>query len=152
MSSELNLADEIAVGKLVTRKYLLTNAQIKALRATPFELVPGIAGKLITFVSAQLQLNYGGTNVFTESAANFVVRYTNTTGAIVSQVIENTGFIDQSANTVTNGLGKIDSIVTKAASQGQGLFLHNNGAGEIAGNAAADNTLSIAVSFIVNEF
>jgi hypothetical protein len=128
----------------------LTNAEIKALRATPKSLVaaPG-AGKVLEFVSAQLKL-VAGANVLTESTANLSVRYTNTTGAIVSQTIETTGFIDQAANTVTNGLAKIDAIVAYASAANQALVLHNIGAGEIAGNAAADATVTVIVTYRVH--
>src|SRR3954454_12093238 len=79
----------------------LTNAEIKALRATPKTLVaaPG-SGKVLEFLSAQLKL-VAGANVLTESTANLAVKYTNGSGAQVSQTIEATGFIDQAANTVT---------------------------------------------------
>src|SRR3954462_11707948 len=84
----------------------LTNAEIKALRATPKTLVaaPG-AGKMLEFVSAQLKL-VAGANVLTESTANLAVKYTDGSGAAVSQTIECTGFIDQAANTMTSAWGK----------------------------------------------
>jgi hypothetical protein len=128
----------------------LTNAEIKALRATPKTLVaaPG-AGKVLEFLSASLKL-VAGANVLTESTANLAVRYTNTTGAIVSQAIETTGFIDQAANTVTSGLPKIDAIVAYSAAANQALVLHNTGAGEYAGNAAADATMTIKVAYRVH--
>lgn len=128
----------------------LTNAEIKALRATPKTLVaaPG-AGKVLEFVSAVLLLDYGGTNVFTETADNLVVRFNNTTGVIVSETIETTGFIDQSADTLTTALAKIDAIASKAGSENLALVLHNSGDGEIAGNAANDNTLRVKVAYRV---
>lgn len=149
-TSKKSLADKVAVGRILTTKIRLTSAQVKALRATPITLVPAVVNKTLQLVSMQLELLYGGTNVFTESTANLGVKYTDGSGVQVSQTIESTGFIDQSANTVTSGEPKIDAIVTEAASLGKPLVLHNLGAGEIAGNAAADNSLVVTISYVVN--
>lgn len=151
MTSEQTLGQQIGVGQVVTQVVRLTSAEIKALRATPKTLVDGIAGKTIQLVSATLLMDYGGTNAFTETADNLAIRYTDGSGVIVSQAIETTGFIDQTADTVTNALPKIDAIVTVAGSKGKALVLHNTGDGEIAGNAGNNNTMEVAVSYIVNE-
>lgn len=122
----------------------LTAANVKALRATPATLVaaPG-AGAFLEFLAAELFLDYGGTNVFTESTDNLQVRLNDGSGALVSQAIEMTGFIDQSADTITNALAKIDAIVSKANGENKALVLHNTGDGEIAGNAANDNVVRV---------
>lgn len=129
----------------------LTNADIKALRATPKALVaaPGV-NKIIEFVSAVLFLDYG-TNVLTETADNLAVRYENTTGALASQAIEATGFIDQAADTLTNALPKIDAIVAAANGLNKALVLHNTGDGEFAGNAGADTTMKVKVAYRVHD-
>lgn len=128
----------------------LTNAQIKALRATPITLVPAPgANKMLELVSLVLELK-AGTNALTESTANLAVKYTNGSGAQVSQTIESTGFIDQTVDTTTLGLPKIDPIAASSASLNKALVLHNLGAGEIAGNAAADATLKYKVSYRVH--
>jgi hypothetical protein len=128
----------------------LTNAEVKALRATPKTLVaaPG-AGKVLEFVSAVLLLDYGGTNVFTETSDNLAVRFQNTTGVIVSEAIETTGFIDQSADTATNAIPKADAIAAKSGCENQPLVLHNTGDGEIAGNAANDNLMRVRLAYRV---
>jgi len=128
----------------------LTNAQIKALRATPVQLVaaPG-AGKVLEFVSATLLLD-AGANAITESADNMAVRYTDGSGVIVSQAIEATGFIDQTADTMTVGLPKIDPIVAKSGCENKALVLHNTGDGEYAGNAANDATMRVKVAYRVH--
>lgn len=128
----------------------LTNAEIKALRATPKTLVaaPG-AGKVLEFVSAVLLLDYGGTNVFTETADNLAIRFNNTTGVIVSEAIETTGFIDQSADTATNAIPKVDAIAAKSGCENLPLVLHNTGDGEIAGNAANNNLMRVKIAYRV---
>jgi predicted RecA/RadA family phage recombinase len=144
----------VASLKETTIKYAtvnLTNANIKALRATPKELVaaPG-ANKIVEFVSAVLFLDYGA-NVLTESADNLAVRYENTTGALASQAIEATGFIDATADTLTNALPKIDAIVAAASGLNKALVLHNTGDGEYAGNAGADTVIKVKVAYRVHD-
>jgi len=125
----------------------LTNANVKALRATPITLVaaPG-AGKYHEFISAQLQLD-AGTNVFTESSITLGVKYTNGSGAQVSDAIECTGWIDQAADTFVNAIAKKDAIVAASAAVNQAHVLHNLGAGEIAGNAANDGVVKVHVVY-----
>ena len=134
------------------RDHVCTSAEVKALRATPAVLVqaPG-AGFYLEFCRLDLMLDYGGTNVFTESTYNLAVRYTNGSGAIVSQTIETTGFIDQSADTYTCGLPKIDAIVAAASIANAALVLHNTAGAEIAGNAAGDNVLRLRTFYIVHQ-
>jgi len=130
----------------------LTNADIKALRATPKTLVaaPG-TGKVVEFLSAVLMLK-AGTNVLTEATANLAVRYKDGSGVQVSQTIETTGFIDQAADQITYGLQKLDPITARSACENQPLVLHNLGAGEIAGNAANDATMKVKVGYRVHTF
>jgi len=128
----------------------VSNAEIKALRATPKTLVaaPG-ANKFLEFVSAVL-VNAGGTNALTESAANLAVKLNNGSGLAVSQAIEATGFVDQTAKTLTNALPALDAIVASASGANKALVLHNTGAGEYAGNAAADVTWVVNVAYRVH--
>lgn len=145
------LENQIEVGVPVTQVVRLTAAEVKALRATPKTLVLARPGLVYQMLGAVLELNYGGTNAFTETADNLVVRYTDGSGAIVSQTIETTGFIDQTASTMTTALPKIDVIATSAASEGEALVLHNSGDGEIAGNAANNNTLTVSITYVAHE-
>ena len=142
----LTLADPLVHVVTVT----LTNSQIKNLRATPVQLVAApSAGKYLEFISAKLLL-LAGTNVLTESTANLAVRFTNTTGVIVSQNIEMTGFIDQAVNMLTTALPKVDPIVTVSAADAAPLMLHNIGGGEFAGNAAVDATMKVSTAYRVH--
>jgi hypothetical protein len=128
----------------------LTSAQVKALRATPITMVQAQgAGTVIEFLGAVLLLDYGS-NVFTESTANLSFKYNNGSGVAVSDTVESTGFIDQSADTATQAVPIKDAIVAKTGNENKAIVLHNIGAGEIAGNAANDSALRVKVLFSVH--
>lgn len=137
------------MAKPKTTLVALTNVNLKALRATPITLVAAQgAGTIVRLLGATLKLS-GGANALTESSANMAVKYTDGSGAAVSQTIESTGFIDQTAATVTSALPKIDAIATYAAAGNAPLVLHNTGAGEFGGNAAADVTMTVQLVYDV---
>lgn len=124
----------------------LTAAQVKALRATPQTLVaaPG-SGYVLEFVAALLILDYA-TAAFTETSDNLVVRYTGTTGTAASQAIEATGFIDQTADSITNAQpvnGLFDATPDALAANiaNAALVLHNTGDGEYGGSSASTLTI-----------
>lgn len=125
----------------------VSSAEVLALRATPKTLVaaPG-AGLYLEFVSAILALNYNSAG-YTESADNMAVKFTDGSGAAVSQTIEATGFIDQTADTVTNALAKIDAIVAASSCINKALVLHNTGDGEY---AAGNSPLVVVVNYRVH--
>jgi hypothetical protein len=131
---------------------LISNAELKAIRATPKTLVPAPGtGKVVEFLSGVLVLA-AGTNVLTEATANLAVKYQSGAGVQVSQTVEMTGFIDQAAHQVTYALPKLDPITARSACENQPLVLHNLGAGEFAGNAANDATLRVKVAYRVHTF
>lgn len=123
----------------------ITAAEILLLRAAPKTLVaaPG-AGKLLQFVDAQLILDWGTTG-FTESSDNLAIKFTDGSGAAVSVTIEATGFIDQVADTITNAIAVLDTIVASASAANQALVLHNTGDGEYAN--AGDSTMTVAITY-----
>lgn len=124
----------------------LTANEIKALRATPKTLVaaPG-SGKLLEFVSAVLLLDATAT-AFTESDDNMAIKYTDGSGAAVSGTIEATGFIDQTADTMTTAVGKLDTIVAKSGCENKALVLHNTGDGEY---ATGTGTMRVKIAYRV---
>ncbi len=129
---------------------LVSNVEIKRLRATPKTLIPAPgAGKLLEFCSAVLHFDAGADSL-TESTANLAIKYQGAAGVQVSQTIESTGFLDQTADTVTSGLPKVDPITLRAASENQPLVLHNLGAAEISGNVAGDAVLRVKVAYRVH--
>lgn len=128
----------------------ITSAQVKALETTQITLVaaPG-AGKMLKFMGAVLKLDYGS-NVFAEAGDNLGIKYTNASGVQVSNTIETTGFIDQSADTYTNAEPATDVIVAASACENKALVLDNLGSA-ITGNAANDSTLEVSVQYRVVE-
>jgi len=126
-----------------------TAAQVQALRATPQTLVaaPG-SGYFLEFLSAWLMLDYAA-NAFTEFADNLQVKYTNGSGPAASQAIECTGFIDQTADTYTNALPKVDTIVAAASLADKALVLHNTGDGEF-GGTGCNSVLRVRVRYRIH--
>jgi hypothetical protein len=133
---------------LQTASVDISAAELNALRATAKELVaaPG-AGLVIEFVSIVLLLDYG-TVGFTESADNIAVKYDNKTGVQVSEDIEATGFIDQTADTMTTGRAKLNVIAAKTACENKALCLHNTGDGEWGGSG--DSVIRAKVMYRVH--
>jgi hypothetical protein len=125
----------------------ITNAEMLALRATPKTLVaaPG-TGKVLEFVAAQLF--FDRTAVYTESTDNMAIRFNNTTGVLVSQAIESTGFVDAAADAVQNALPKIDALTVAAGAVNLPLVLHNTGDGEFGGGNAA-NVVRVKIAYRV---
>lgn len=124
----------------------ISSGELLALRATPKTLVaaPG-AGKVLEFCGAVLLLDATAT-AYVESSANLSVKYTNGSGAKVSDDIEATGFIDQTADTMTTARPKADAIVAKTGCENQALVLHNIGAGEY---TTGTGTMRVKVSYRV---
>jgi len=124
----------------------LTNAQIKALRAAPKELVaaPG-SDVMIELVSAVLIMDYG-TNALTESTDNLVIEY-GTSGTDATAAIETTGFLDQTADQMAIILPTTTATVAAANVVNRKLQLFNTGDGEIAGNAGADTTMTVKITY-----
>jgi hypothetical protein len=127
-------------------------AELAALRATPKTLVaaPG-AGYALHFVGAQLMLDYTAP-AFTETADNLAIKYTDGSGLALSDTIECTGFIDQTADTVTNAVPVKDRIAAKTASENKALVLHNTGDGEFAGSGGSALRVNITYRIVSTGF
>ena len=128
----------------------LSNADIKALRATKKELVatPG-AGYFVEVVSVALILDYG-TNVLSESGDDLVVEYA-TSGDDITAAIEMTGFIDQVADTVMI-VGPTNPLAANAAADmaSNAVQLFNTGDGEFGDNAGADTTMTVKIAYRIH--
>ena len=137
-------------GVLETATVDLTNAEIKDLADTPVELVAAQgAGTVIEFVSAIFILDYGS-NVLVESADNLVIEYDDGDAAAVSETIEMTGFIDQSADTITFAIAKKDPIDASADIVNKNLALVNT-SGDFTGNATNDTVIRVITSYRVHQ-
>lgn len=128
-------------GVLSTVSGALTNAQIKALHATPIQIVaaPGV-GKILVPVMLSITMTYGGTNVFVAGAGQTIALYYGT-ALSVCLGLANTSITAAYSSYCTNAgsmfAGAGFSSVTNAA-----LNLYSSSATEITGNAAGDNTIA----------
>lgn len=133
--------------------FTLTNAQAKSFRATPVTLVaaPG-AGRLIVPVACTISLVYGGTNAFVQGGAgdNFSLKLKDGSGALLMS-----GGIGAFTQNTTSAFSVMvpglavgsSSNITKANGDNQPLVLHNQAAAELTGNAGADNTFVLNVTY-----
>lgn len=120
---------------LQTASVTIATGDVLTLATTPVELVaaPG-AGKYIEFLSAQFILDYNSV-AYTESGDNLGIKYTDASGVQVSSSVECTGFIDQSADTITSAIPVGDAIVAASGAVNQALVLDNLGSNFGAGNS-----------------
>lgn len=124
---------------VITATGTITNAQMLALDTVPVQLVaaPG-AGSVLEFISGALFFDY--TAAYTEPSApdDMVVRYTSTSGGIVSQDVDATNFLTATADAmafVAPLAGAITTVRLKTAVDNQPLVLHNTGGAYGGGNA-----------------
>lgn len=143
------------VGKILGRgipqyaEVSIAAAAVATLRATPVTLVsaPG-SGKVNQLLSAEILLDYTAPG-FTETTDNLAIRYTDGSGTLISQAIECTGFIDQTADTLTTVSPKIDAISAKSASENKAIVLHNTGSDEFAGSGGS--ALRVKVLYVTHD-
>ena len=143
------------VGKILGRgipqyaEVSIAAAAVATLRATPVTLVsaPG-SGKVNQLLSAEILLDYTAPG-FTETTDNLAIRYTDGSGTLISQAIECTGFIDQTADTLTTVSPKIDAISAKSASENKAIVLHNTGDGEFGGSGGS--ALRVKVLYVTHD-
>jgi hypothetical protein len=132
-------------GALLRAEVAVSASELLALRATPKTLVaaPG-AGMLLEFVSSVIILDAG--TAYVETADNVAIRYANTTGDIVSETLETTGFLDTATDAVATLRAKEGLVATKTASENKSLVLHNTGDGEF---TTGTGTLRVKVLYRV---
>jgi hypothetical protein len=127
----------------------VTNAQIKALRATAVTLVPAPgAGKLLEFVALALLLDYGS-NALT-NGGNIKLKYASASGDAVTGNIAAAGLMTATEDSFAIYRPSGDIGLTKANCENQPFVLHNVGAAEFDGNAGADTVLRCKIAYRVH--
>ncbi len=138
-------------GEILTAKVTLTSLQIKALKATPIQIVaaPG-AGKVIMPITAYYYFVYGGTNAFTNGQPIEVV--TNNAGTLTSLYeLAPASIVDVTTSLKGSSLISFGATITNVPTNmiNNPVVVINTGATEITGNAANNNTLEVAVTYYV---
>jgi len=137
----------------------LTNTQIKNLQTAPITAVatPG-AGKFIKVLYATCQLNHGGTNDFTNPGVSALsLFYTDNTflssgsGAPTYNTAMPQDTITASVTTIASGFQAQQPYTGIPADMNNRaiVFQLDNGAGNIGGNAANNNTISWAIDYVI---
>ena len=120
----------------------LTSAEVKALKATPIELVAAPGADLAIVPEAiAIVVEYGGTNAFTETDDDLSIGYSG--GAEIKE-IESTGLIDQ-----TNDEWRyitFEHAETFIPEENTAVVITNLD-DEIAGNAGADNEIHVRLYY-----
>lgn len=115
--------DQLPDSSVQYAEVTVSSAEILALNATPKTLVaaPG-AGKVLEFISATAILDYNSAAYAGVGATeDLVIRFTGTSGAIVSTTLETTGFIDQTSDQIRTHKAITTDLVPVANSP---LVLH----------------------------
>lgn len=81
---------------------VLTAAQVIALNATPIDIIPAIAGKIIEVVAVIYA--YTKSTAFTVGSSKVIKTQYKTSGQLINSVPD-TGLLDQAASTEAVGLG-----------------------------------------------
>src|SRR5258708_4039397 len=127
----------------------LTSAQIKALHATPVQMIaaPG-AGKVICLVGPlYAKFTYGGSNVFVAGASQVIKLYyatNNSAGSPISNAI-----IVSSASTYSIVAAQAFAGAALANLENQPINAYNDVATEITGNAANNNTITLSAMYYI---
>ncbi len=131
---------------IYTASQNITSTQIKALRATPKQIVaaPG-AGFAIMIMSVQIHFNYGGSNVFT-NGQGLLLRYGASGSNATSLVILDTLYTGSSSNYGFVAPRNSSEIVVY---DNLGIFVQNAGSSEITGNAANNNSLTFQTQYLI---
>lgn len=128
----------------------LTSAQVKALKTTPQVIVPAPGvGQFIIPIQAEAQLNYAGSNPFTNPAfGQLEIRYKH--GAPVSRTVfevlsstQMTATSNQIGMGISNNINSNSSQMTNAE-----LVVFNSSGTDFGGNAAGDNTIDVNVWYM----
>ena len=125
-------SDDLHPNTIQIAEVAVTAAEMLALRATPKTLVaaPG-AGYVLEFISALFIYDYAA--AFVETDDNIDIKYTDTSGAIVSTELDAIGLLDATSDQIRT----LKPIVTDLTPVANALLcLHNSGNGEWTGTGS----------------
>jgi hypothetical protein len=132
--------------EVITEKVTLTAAQLKALAATPAELVAAAgASTVLQLLGSYFRLR-AGSEVLAEAGDNLAIKYKNGSGAAVTEDIETTGFIDQTGVASMLVQPKAAVLSTSQGEINAALVLHNLGS-EFTGNVSDDAEMDVYVMY-----
>jgi len=134
----------------LTKKTTLTSSQIKALNATPIQMVAAQgANTVIVPISTSFKFIYGGSNAFVAGAAQTIDLYfSNSPGKIALPIIINATLVgNQTKFSII--VGDDQSRQSTGIYDNVGLFLVNPVATEISGNAANDNQVVVFLTYYI---
>ncbi len=127
----------------------LTSAQIKALHATPIQLVaaPG-SNKVVQILSVSASYVYGGSNTFTAGAGQTIqILYSTTAIPTSNSTIVSNAILTGSSSNLINVNTAINSTTSSYANLA--LNLYNQSATEISGNAANNNVVNYTITYMI---
>ncbi len=131
---------------LLSVKGHITSAQIKALRASPVQLIAAPGTTSIIFITyAALAFNYAGSNVFVNGSASAGIYYATATS--INVILSGTSMTG-TANTLCGDRYSLNNLAASAYVN-TAVNLFNPGAAEFTGNAANDNTVSYEISYFI---
>ncbi len=129
---------------------VLTSAQVKALNATPIQIVaaPG-SGKVNVPISATSKMTYGGTTPFVAAVGQQIdIIYTSTSIAVLSAVPDNSAITATTSRySCATYQPQLINNTAIASVENVALRLKVLSATEITGNVANDNTVSVTIIY-----
>ncbi|MEK6885285.1 MAG: hypothetical protein AABY22_36980, partial [Nanoarchaeota archaeon] len=157
-----NSTAHAAVSNLLFVSGTLTNAQIKSIHTTPIQLIAAAgAGKVIHVLTTSFKLIYGGTNAFSGAGASLSLTYGSGT-AIPAVGVGGGGTSVMDATAIAGTVNNYTFCCLSASAAGSSavinvtanlmeniaMFVWSPGS-NITGNAANNNTISWAISYLV---
>lgn len=129
----------------------LTNAQIKALHATPITLIPAQgAGTIINVLACVIKMNYGGTNVFSAASGQALrIAYDNADGSTIIKTAFTKSGLVASSNQIARTIPDDQTAEPYINETNLPIVIFNPITTEIGGNAANNNTIVVILTYQV---
>jgi hypothetical protein len=155
VSNALNVVINSSTGQLGTiagnaiqeATLVLTNAQIKALNATPIQIIaaPG-AGKAIIVMSAVGKMTYG-TNIFVAALNQGIALAYNTTA--FNTILTSVDLVSAASVYAYNSAASLSGGALATTIENVAVKAYNPIGTEITGNAANDTTITLVVKYYI---